>query len=79
MVLCLAYEGDDQLCGVPSHLQELINSYQLSPFITKVGLRLFYFILFLFLCFTLVNANVCLDYGLITNAFWSMCTELDFC
>ncbi|AET05235.2 cytidine/deoxycytidylate deaminase family protein [Medicago truncatula] len=36
VVLCLAYEGGDQLYGVPSHLQELINSYQLSPFITKV-------------------------------------------
>jgi len=56
----MAYEGDDQLVGVPSHLQELINSYQLSPFITKVGL-LFFFI------FTLVNANACVDYGLITN------------
>lgn len=28
VVLCLAYEGGDQLYGVPSHLQELINSYQ---------------------------------------------------
>jgi tRNA-specific adenosine deaminase 3 len=38
----LAYEGDNQLDGVPPHLQELISSYQLSPFITKVGLHLFF-------------------------------------
>ncbi len=62
MVLCLAYEGDDQLDGVPSHLQELVNSYQLSPFITKVGLLFLFFFIF-----TLVNANACVDYGLITN------------
>ncbi|WJX52218.1 hypothetical protein P8452_38354 [Trifolium repens] len=36
VVLCLAYEGDNQLDGVPPHLQDLISSYQLSPFITKV-------------------------------------------
>jgi tRNA-specific adenosine deaminase 3 len=40
VVLCLAYEGDNQLDVVPPHLQELISSYQLSPFITKVGLHL---------------------------------------
>ncbi|WJX48294.1 hypothetical protein P8452_34880 [Trifolium repens] len=36
VVLCLAYEGDNQLDSVPPHLQEFISSYQLSPFITKV-------------------------------------------
>ncbi|KAJ1407456.1 Cytidine and deoxycytidylate deaminase domain [Sesbania bispinosa] len=36
VVLCLASEGDNQLDNVPPHLQELISSYQLSPFITKV-------------------------------------------
>ncbi|CAK8579525.1 unnamed protein product [Lathyrus sativus] len=36
VVLCLAYEGDNQLDGVPPHLQEMISSYQLSPFITNV-------------------------------------------
>ncbi|XP_061353654.1 tRNA-specific adenosine deaminase TAD3 isoform X2 [Gastrolobium bilobum] len=36
VILCLASEGDNQLDNVPPHLQELINSYQLSPFITKV-------------------------------------------
>ncbi|XP_045822578.1 tRNA-specific adenosine deaminase TAD3-like isoform X2 [Trifolium pratense] len=36
VVLCLAYEGDNQLDAVPPHLQEFISSYQLSPFITKV-------------------------------------------
>ncbi|XP_012572158.1 tRNA-specific adenosine deaminase TAD3 isoform X2 [Cicer arietinum] len=36
VILCLAYEGDNQLDHVPPLLQELISSYQLSPFITKV-------------------------------------------
>ncbi|CAL5215127.1 unnamed protein product [Lathyrus oleraceus] len=36
VVLCLAYEGDNQLDDVPPHLQEMISSYQLSPFITNV-------------------------------------------
>ncbi|WJX54241.1 hypothetical protein P8452_40148 [Trifolium repens] len=36
VVLCLACEGDNQLDGVPPHLQEFISSYQLSPFITNV-------------------------------------------
>ncbi|XP_027341585.1 tRNA-specific adenosine deaminase TAD3 isoform X1 [Abrus precatorius] len=36
VILCLASEGDNQLDSVPPHLQELISSYQLSPFITKV-------------------------------------------
>ncbi|CAI8596097.1 unnamed protein product [Vicia faba] len=37
VVLCLANEGDNQLDGVPPHLQEIISSYQLSPFITNVS------------------------------------------
>ena len=37
VILCLASEGDDELDSVPPHLQELISSYQLSPFIAKVG------------------------------------------
>lgn len=61
MVLCLAYEGDNQLDGVPPHLQEMISSYQLSPFITNVGFRFFFFVL--------VNANDCLDYGFIPYTF----------
>ncbi|XP_057457554.1 tRNA-specific adenosine deaminase TAD3 isoform X2 [Lotus japonicus] len=36
VILCLAPEGDDQSDSVPPHLHELISSYQLSPFITKV-------------------------------------------
>ncbi|KAI4331972.1 hypothetical protein L6164_016916 [Bauhinia variegata] len=36
VILCLASEGDNQLDTVPTHMQELISSYQLSPFITKV-------------------------------------------
>ncbi|KOM27547.1 hypothetical protein LR48_Vigan438s000300 [Vigna angularis] len=36
VILCLASEGNDQLDSMPPHLQELISSYQLSPFITKV-------------------------------------------
>ncbi|XP_045813021.1 tRNA-specific adenosine deaminase TAD3-like isoform X2 [Trifolium pratense] len=36
VVLCLAYEADNQLDVVPPHLQEFISSYQLGPFITKV-------------------------------------------
>ncbi|KAL6562746.1 hypothetical protein OROGR_003753 [Orobanche gracilis] len=36
VILCLASEGDNQLDSVPPHLQELISSYQLSPFITKL-------------------------------------------
>jgi hypothetical protein len=28
VVLCLAYEGDNQLDGLPPHLQEFIGSYQ---------------------------------------------------
>ncbi|XP_054816528.1 tRNA-specific adenosine deaminase TAD3 [Prosopis cineraria] len=36
VILCLASEGDSQLDSMPPHLQELIRSYQLSPFITKV-------------------------------------------
>ncbi|XP_020223190.1 tRNA-specific adenosine deaminase TAD3 isoform X1 [Cajanus cajan] len=36
VILCLASEGNNQLDSMPPHLQELISSYQLSPFITKV-------------------------------------------
>ncbi|QCE09516.1 cytosine deaminase [Vigna unguiculata] len=36
VILCLASEGQDQLDSMPPHLQEMISSYQLSPFITKV-------------------------------------------
>ncbi|MED6159448.1 hypothetical protein PIB30_042455 [Stylosanthes scabra] len=36
VMLCLASEGDNQLDTVPPALQELISSFQLSPFITKV-------------------------------------------
>ncbi|MED6224528.1 hypothetical protein PIB30_085017 [Stylosanthes scabra] len=36
VILCLAFEGDNQLDSVPPALQELISSFQLSPFITKV-------------------------------------------
>ncbi|KAJ0086992.1 hypothetical protein Patl1_06849 [Pistacia atlantica] len=36
VILCLAGENDSQLNSIPQDVQELINSYQLSPFITKV-------------------------------------------
>ncbi|XP_015936078.3 tRNA-specific adenosine deaminase TAD3-like [Arachis duranensis] len=36
VILCAASEGDNQLDSVPPALQELISSFQLSPFITKV-------------------------------------------
>ncbi|XP_028806011.1 tRNA-specific adenosine deaminase TAD3 isoform X2 [Neltuma alba] len=36
VILCLASDGDNQLDSVPPHLQGLISSYQLSPFIAKV-------------------------------------------
>ncbi|KAL2331874.1 hypothetical protein Fmac_019455 [Flemingia macrophylla] len=36
VILCLVSEGNNQFDSMPSHLQELISSYQLSPFITKV-------------------------------------------
>jgi hypothetical protein len=64
VVLCLACEGDNQLDGVPPHLQEFISSYQLSPFITKVG-----FLLFFYFSHLLMNYKVCLDYGFIINVF----------
>ncbi|KAK7261153.1 hypothetical protein RIF29_27458 [Crotalaria pallida] len=36
VILCLASDGDNQLDSLPPQLHELISSYQLSPFITKV-------------------------------------------
>lgn len=36
VILCLASENDNQLDSVPKDVLELINSYQLSAFITKV-------------------------------------------
>ena len=38
VILCLASEGENQLDSLPPHLQELIASFQLSPFIAKVSL-----------------------------------------
>ncbi|KAK9203954.1 hypothetical protein WN943_014211 [Citrus x changshan-huyou] len=37
MILCLADENDNRMNSLPQDVQELVNSYQLSPFITKVG------------------------------------------
>ncbi|XP_020537389.1 tRNA-specific adenosine deaminase TAD3 isoform X2 [Jatropha curcas] len=36
VILCLASENNNQLNNLPHDVQELINSYQLSPFITKI-------------------------------------------
>lgn len=36
MILCLADENDNRTNRLPQDVQELVNSYQLSPFITKV-------------------------------------------
>lgn len=36
MILCLADENDNRMNSLPQDVQELVNSYQLSPFITKV-------------------------------------------
>ncbi|KAG8633494.1 tRNA-specific adenosine deaminase TAD3 isoform X2 [Manihot esculenta] len=36
VILCLASENDNQSSNMPQNVQELINSYQLSPFIIKV-------------------------------------------
>ncbi|KAL5778528.1 hypothetical protein ACOSQ2_009265 [Xanthoceras sorbifolium] len=36
VILCLAGDGENELNSIPEGVQELINSYQLSPFITKV-------------------------------------------
>ncbi|XP_062150566.1 tRNA-specific adenosine deaminase TAD3 isoform X1 [Alnus glutinosa] len=36
VILCLACENDTQLDSMPHGVRELVNSYQLSPFITKV-------------------------------------------
>lgn len=36
MILCLADENDNRMNSLPQDVQELVNSYQLSPFIMKV-------------------------------------------
>ncbi|XP_050213998.1 tRNA-specific adenosine deaminase TAD3 isoform X2 [Mercurialis annua] len=36
VILCLTSEDDSQSNNIPQDVQELINSYQLSPFITKI-------------------------------------------
>ncbi|CAN6555822.1 unnamed protein product [Malus baccata var. baccata] len=41
VILCLASQNGNQLDSIQNDVQELMNSYQLSPFITKVGLSLF--------------------------------------
>lgn len=37
VILCLASEDNSLLNSLPQDVQELSNSYQLSPFVTKVG------------------------------------------
>lgn len=37
IILCLASENENPLDGIPNDVLELINSYQLSAFVTKVG------------------------------------------
>ncbi|XP_042478875.1 tRNA-specific adenosine deaminase TAD3-like [Macadamia integrifolia] len=37
VILCLALESENQSGTIPNDILELINAYQLSPFITKVG------------------------------------------
>lgn len=37
IILCLASQNENPLDGIPNDVLELINSYQLSAFITKVG------------------------------------------
>ncbi|XP_043722901.1 tRNA-specific adenosine deaminase TAD3 isoform X2 [Telopea speciosissima] len=37
VILCLALESENQSATIPNDILELINAYQLSPFITKVA------------------------------------------
>ena len=37
VILCLASEDNSLLNSLPQDVQELSDSYQLSPFVTKVG------------------------------------------